>query len=178
MDRSGTRALRGNKGKANMTVASDEDPRREDAERGALSFAAWLDLLAPVYARLYLRRGSPLWNAIFDLRAAMIFDSMGDSSSDDWTHENGIRWRAPRTLADCGILLPKVVFNSVWRVYEDSQDTLGRDAYWIWQADADAEGDAWARCRLLEAARDALRFDPETVCRRRYGREPDAELMQ
>jgi hypothetical protein len=166
-----------------MTIPDDEGPRREGTgqrtqDRGTVSFASWLDVLAPVYARLYLREGSPIWNAIFDLRAAMILDSWGDSSSDDWAHEQGIRWRAPRTLESCGILLPEAVFNRVRRIHEDSQGTLGRNAHDLWQADADAEGDCWARWRLLDAARDALSYGPETACRRRYGCDPDAEMMR
>ena len=35
-----------------------------DADDDTLAFAAWLDVLAPVHARLYLRHRSPVANAI------------------------------------------------------------------------------------------------------------------
>lgn len=142
-----------------------------DERDSAPSLTSWLDVMAPSYARLYLRRGSPLWYAVHDLRAAMILDSWGDSSSDDWTHEDGIRWRAPRTLESCGILLPEALY---WRVWHICRESVGVPPL----AAAHDDDDNWARWWLLDAARAALRYGPQEATRRRYGCEPDAELMR
>lgn len=143
-----------------------------------LTFAAWLDVLAPIYARLYLRPHSPLWNAIFDLRAAMVVDLWGDSSSTDWQYDEGIRHRAPHTLASCGLLLPDALFDEVWRTYrEGSGGEVAHQAYDLWEPqvrarDRSGEDDGWARWRLLEAARTALRYGPDEASQQRYGCNP------
>lgn len=154
-----TRYLLGNGG---LTMIDNTDaPSR-------LTFAVWLDVVAPAYARLYLRKDSPLWNAIFDLRAAMIVDQVGDCSSDDWTHDDGVLHRAPATLASCGILLPRALFDRVWRIYRESPGA-------VWQEDGarSENDDAWARCRLLNAARYAIDHGWQRACRSRFACDPD-----
>lgn len=87
---------------------------------GRLTFASWLHILGPVYARLYLRHPSggyhPIWTAIFDLRAAMLYDEMRDNDSDRWGSMDGpgaIWDRASTTLASFGILMPRRTFDAV-----------------------------------------------------------------
>ena len=149
-----------------------------DADDDTLAFAAWLDVLAPVHARLYLRHRSPVANAIFDLRAAMFYDSESDNDDDIWLEAlaPGEIWeRAQGTLSSCGILLPRRLFDAVWQLYCDCLGAFWWEAYLHWVkvgTDLRTENE-WARVRLLEAARDAIRWGPDRACRVRYGCNPD-----
>ena len=171
-----------------MTVADDEGPRRNgldnEADDGSLSFASWLHVLAPVYARLYLRHPPagyhPFWTAIFDLRAAMLYDEGRDNDSDRWhwmDGPNAIWDRASATLESFGILMPRRTFDVVWQLYADYEadpDPVWGRAYAVWKAaDERRDDDDRAMIRLMEAARDALRDSPERVCRRNFGCDPD-----
>ncbi|NWH07343.1 MAG: hypothetical protein HXY22_01615 [Alphaproteobacteria bacterium] len=158
---------------------------------GGLSFASWLRILAPVYARLYLsprrnlRRAPdgyhPLWAAIFDLRAAMLYDDGRDNDIYHWEWMDApdtIWERADATLASFGILMPRWTFDAIWQLYEGSAadpDPVWGRAYDTWEAAGGWRGDDdRATIRLMEAARDALRHGPEEATRRRYGCDPDA----
>ncbi|MFV1496383.1 hypothetical protein VW040_08620 [Phaeobacter sp. JH85H1] len=171
-----------------MTIAGDEGPRRNELENeaddGSLSFASWLHVLAPVYARLYLHHPPagyhPIWTAIFDLRAAMLFDELRDNDSDRWDcmdGPNAIWDRASATLESFGILMPRRTFDAVWDLYADYEadpDPVWGRAYATWEtAGVWREDDERATIRLLEAARYALRDGPERVCRRNFGCDPD-----
>lgn len=162
----------------------------DDATRpGRTSFASWLHILGAVHARLYLRHPPggyhPLWTAIFDLRAAMLYDEGRDNDSDhwDWIDGPGALWeRADATLASFGILMPRQTFDAVWQLYAESDadpDPVWGRAYDTWEAAGDWRGDDdRATIRLMEAARDALRHGPEEASRRRYGLGPDARRMR
>lgn len=157
----------------------------EEADWRHLSFAEWLRVVAPVYARLYLPsddrgRYPPVREAIFDLRAAMMWtEELSDHPQDVWDWCNcaeEVRGRARETLARFGLLMPSHLFDAVWRLCEDFErdpDTIWREAHAVWdQPDGGLPREVlW---RLLWAAHDALRIGPEQLCRRRYRCEPDA----
>lgn len=157
----------------------------EEADWRHLSFAEWLRVMAPVYALLYLPfddrgRFPPVREAIFDLRAVMLLiEEERDNPTDhfDWCNSPGEVWsRASGALARFGLLMPRHLFDAVWRLYEDFErhpDTIWREAYAVWdQPDGGLPREVlW---RLLWAAHDALHIGPEQLCRRRYGCGPDA----
>lgn len=139
----------------------------DDEDDGTPPLTPWLDEMAPSYARLYLRRGSPLWYAVNDLRAAMILDSWGDASSLGWVFEAGLWDRASSTLESCGLIMPEALFNRVRRICRESAGVPLPEARVTMETVHDA--DAWARWWLFDAARDALRLGLEEASRRRYG---------
>lgn len=125
-------------------------------------FAHWLDVEAPLLlAQREVPEGSPLWNAVFDLRAAMIHDRAGDSSSDDWVTEAGIRHRAPLTLASFGLSLPPALFDQVWKLYLNAPRVR-------------RYGASWAEYRLRLARSDSRSHGPQQASNRRYGTVPTA----
>lgn len=137
----------------------DDADARDDLLPG---FVNWLDDDAPlILSRGDARPGSPLWNAICDLRAAMIrdHDLGGDCRTDDWTHEPGIRHRAPETLASFGLYLPPALFQQVWDLYRDSPPARRRDS-------------RWAETHLRIAAIDSHTHGAHEVSNRRYGTDP------
>lgn len=153
----------------------------EMTRTGRLSFEAWLDVLAPVHARLFMPlrdfEYTPMWVATFDLRAAMFYDlSYGNYAAElAWkVGEPETIWAtASRTLASHGILLPRALFDAVWALYETcaaDPDPLWDRAYDMWSGTGlSAEDDERALLRLLSGARDALTEGPERASRRRYG---------
>jgi hypothetical protein len=123
-------------------------------------FAHWLDAEAPLLlAQHEVPEGSPIWNAVFDLRAAMIHDRAGDSSSDDWVTEAGIRHRAPVTLASFGIPLPPDLFEQVWKFYQRAPRVRRYDA-------------SWAEYRLRTTPTARRSHGPQGASNRRYGTVP------
>jgi hypothetical protein len=100
----------------------------------AARFVNWLVDLAPVAAHAFLKRGSPLWNAIFDMRAAALRSDDGDSPGNVWCLNepqaayddlNDQFWGAVH------LTLPRHLFDAVWQLYcdflEGGQQDLHRD---------------------------------------------------
>lgn len=83
-------------------------------------------------------------------------DLGGDCRTDDWTHEPGIRHRAPETLASFGLYLPPALFGQVWDLYRDSPPARRRDSH-------------WAETHLRIASIDSHNHGPHEVSTQRYG---------
>jgi hypothetical protein len=156
----------------------------EQSEWRHLSFAEWLRVLAPVHAQLYLPlrcggRYSPIREAIFDRRAAMLWtDHQIDHPQDQWWWSNSsddVWQQASGTLSRFGLLMPRRLFDAVWKLCaECDQDPapLGDAARGAWEPGPSVPLDQ-TEWRLLWAAHDALRDGPENSSRRRYGCDPD-----
>ena len=140
----------------------------DEHEEHASPLPSWLDVMAPSYARLYLRRGSPLRYAVHDLRAAMILDSEREAAHMNWTFYESMVWdQASRILESSGLVMPEALFMRVERICRESVAVP-------LLASVHCDDDNWARRWLFDAARDALRLGPEEASRRRYGSHPDA----
>jgi hypothetical protein len=102
---------------------NEGDTRAEYGLDGrAVRFVDWLVDLAPLAAHAFLKRGSPLWNAIFDMRAAALRSNDGDSPGNVWCLNepqaayddlnDQLVWNANLTL-------PQHLFDGVWQLYCD-----------------------------------------------------------
>lgn len=69
-----------------MRYPLNEGDTRADfgLDGSAARFVDWLVDLAPLAAHAFLKRRSPLWNAIFDMRAAALRSDDGDSPGNVW----------------------------------------------------------------------------------------------
>lgn len=130
------------------------------------SFNDWLTFAALGFSTTS-PPGSPIRQAISDLRAAMILNMdefrvhVANLPSEVWD-------RAQSTLLSCGIVLPRGVFDSVWWAY--CNPPLGSE--WAYPPAPLGDDDRWwASQKLLEAARAALQQGPQQASLRRYAGE-------
>lgn len=152
----------------------------QEAEWRRQSFAEWLRVMGPVYARLYLPYGRggrypPMREAILDLRAAMLWtEEQRDNAFDhwDWINKPDAVWeRANGVLNTFGLEMPRHLFDAVWKLYAECEadpDPVWDDARAVWQTDKAGALNA-AVWRLLWATTDALRYGRDKLSRKRYG---------
>jgi hypothetical protein len=125
----------------------------------AAMFPDWLVLVAPLHARAFLRQGSPLWNAIFDMRAAALRSNDGDSPGNVWClNEPEPAFDDLRDILEwlTGVMLPRGLFDAVWQLYCDYLEGVGREDGGCWDAWGRIVSDDYDR-HLLVLARDVAR---------------------
>ncbi|MDZ7909014.1 MAG: hypothetical protein U5N10_12850 [Gemmobacter sp.] len=177
-----------------MTTDDDDDDAGLDdgdaradfgLDRRAARFVDWLIVLAPLHARAFSREGGPMWNAIFDLRAAAWRSDDGDSPGNVWCLNSPeavyddlrhcIEW-------DTGLILPRRLFDAVWQLYRDFLEGVGQDQHQVWAIDAPSDNHVWHMRTLAQWVVRYLSFRPgwtvaeaaESFASDRYGCDPDS----
>ena len=100
---------------------NDGDTRADYGLDGrAARFVDWLVDLAPLAAHAFLKRDSPLRNAIFDMRAAALRSDDGDSPGCVWClNEPQAAYEDlnDQLVWNANLTLPRHLFDAVWQLY-------------------------------------------------------------